>query len=45
MVFPAEQLIVTFTGWDILKDIAFDAELAERVAPAIRSPGCPNHER
>ncbi len=45
MVFPAEQLIVTYTGWDILKDIAFDAELAERVAPAIRSPGCPNHER
>ncbi|HTB28771.1 MAG TPA: serine hydrolase [Steroidobacteraceae bacterium] len=45
MVFPTEQVIVTFTGWDILKDIAFDAELAERVAPAIQSPGCPNHER
>ena len=42
MVFPAEQLIVTFTAWDILKDPAFDAELADRVAAAIRSPSCLN---
>jgi hypothetical protein len=42
MVFPTEQLIVTFTGWDILKDPAFDAELADRVAAAIVSPSCPN---
>ena len=40
VVFPAEQLIVTFTGWDILKDVAFDAEFADRVAAAIQSPGC-----
>jgi CubicO group peptidase (beta-lactamase class C family) len=42
MVFPTEQLIVTFTGWDILKDAAFDAELADRVAAATVSRSCPN---
>jgi hypothetical protein len=40
MVFPAEQMIVTFTGWDVLKDIAFDAQLADRVAAAVQSPSC-----
>jgi CubicO group peptidase (beta-lactamase class C family) len=40
MVFPAEHLIATFTGWDILKDIPFDAELAERLLPAVRSAAC-----
>jgi CubicO group peptidase (beta-lactamase class C family) len=40
MVFPAEQMIATFTGWDILKDIAFDAELAERVSLAARGSDC-----
>jgi hypothetical protein len=40
MVFPAEEMIVTFTGWDILKDIAFDVELAERVLPAARATSC-----
>jgi CubicO group peptidase (beta-lactamase class C family) len=37
MVFPSEQMIATFTGWDILKDAAFDSELAERLLPAVRS--------
>ena len=40
MVFPSEQLIATFTGWDILKDIEFDSELADRLLPAVRSAAC-----
>jgi len=40
MVFPDEQLIVTFTGWDILKDPAVDADLAERVMPSVRDVQC-----
>lgn len=36
MVFPSEQLIAVFTGWDIIKDAAFDSELAERLLPAVR---------
>jgi CubicO group peptidase (beta-lactamase class C family) len=41
MVFPDEQLIATFTGWDILQDPAVDAELANRLVPAILSARCP----
>ena len=41
MVFPDEQLIATFTGWDILKDIGFDADLAERLLRAVRETQCP----
>jgi len=40
MVFPAEELIVTFTGWDIEQDIAFDAELANRALAAVQRPSC-----
>jgi CubicO group peptidase (beta-lactamase class C family) len=40
MVFPDEQLIVTFTGWDILKDPAVDADLAERLIPSVRDTQC-----
>ena len=40
MVFPSEQLIATFTGWDIIKDPAFDSELARRLLPAVRSAAC-----
>lgn len=36
MVFSDEQLIVTFTGWDILKDPAVDADLAERMIRSVR---------
>jgi len=42
-VFPSEQLIATFTGWDILKDPAVDSELADRILPAVRSAACPKH--
>ncbi len=40
MVFPQEQMIVTFTGWDILKDPAVEADLVERVIPAVRDGEC-----
>ena len=43
MVFPSEQLIATFTGWDILKDPAVDSELANRLLPAVRSAACHKH--
>jgi CubicO group peptidase (beta-lactamase class C family) len=41
MVFPSEQLIATFTGWDVLEDPAVDAELANRLLPAITVANCP----
>jgi CubicO group peptidase (beta-lactamase class C family) len=40
MVFLSAGLIATFTGWDIVKDIPFDTELAERLLPAVRSAAC-----
>jgi len=40
MVFPEEQLIATFTGWDIIKDPAIDAELANRLLPAVIAARC-----
>jgi CubicO group peptidase (beta-lactamase class C family) len=40
MVFPSEGLIATFTGWDILKDIPFDSELAQRLEPAVHDASC-----
>jgi CubicO group peptidase (beta-lactamase class C family) len=40
MVFPAQQMIATFTGWDILEDPAFDSELADRLLPAVRGATC-----
>jgi CubicO group peptidase (beta-lactamase class C family) len=40
MVFPEEQLIATFTGWDILNDPAIDAELANRLLPAVIAARC-----
>ena len=43
MVFPSEQLIATFTGWNILKEVEIDSELANRLLPAVRSAACPKH--
>ena len=40
MVFPEEQVIATFTGWDILEDPAVDAALANRLLPAIADAKC-----
>jgi CubicO group peptidase (beta-lactamase class C family) len=41
MVFPEEQLIVVFTGWEILKDTAPISSLVARVLPAVQTPKCP----
>jgi CubicO group peptidase (beta-lactamase class C family) len=41
MVFPEEELIAVFTGWDILKDPDLDAALAERLLPALVTKSCP----
>jgi CubicO group peptidase (beta-lactamase class C family) len=41
MVFPDENLIAVFTGWEILKDPAGDRELVDRLLPALLTPGCP----
>lgn len=40
MVFPAQQMIATFTAWDILEDPPFDSELANRLLSAVRSASC-----
>jgi hypothetical protein len=45
IVFPSTGLIATFTGWDIVKDIPFESELAERLLPAVRSAACPDSTR
>ncbi|HXJ88602.1 MAG TPA: serine hydrolase [Candidatus Binatia bacterium] len=37
MVFPEDQLIAVFTGWDILKDEATDRDLVNRILPAVRT--------
>ena len=41
IVFPRERLIATFTGWDILRDAAYDAVLANRVLEAVQHDSCP----
>ena len=40
MVFPDENLIAVFTGWDILKDPPVDRELVNRILPAVRPQSC-----
>lgn len=37
MVFPEEQMIAVFTGWEILKDEAKDRDLVNRILPAVRT--------
>jgi CubicO group peptidase (beta-lactamase class C family) len=37
MVFPDEQMIAVFTGWEILKDEAKDRDLVNRILPAMRT--------
>jgi hypothetical protein len=44
MVFPEEQLIATFTGWDIIKDPIVDAALVDRLLPSIVG-SCPGSTR
>jgi len=40
MVFPEEQLIVVFTGWQIIGDEAPIPSLIARILPAVQSPTC-----
>jgi len=45
MVFPDEQMIVVFTGWQILRDPAPIPALIGRVLPAVQSSKCPAASR
>ena len=40
MVFPQEEMMVVFTGWDILNDPTRDRELVNRILPALRTQTC-----
>jgi len=40
MVFPEENLIVVFTGWEILKDPAPTKDLIDRLLPAMKQTAC-----
>jgi CubicO group peptidase (beta-lactamase class C family) len=40
MVFPEENLIVVFTGWEILKDPAPTKDLIDRLLPAMTQTAC-----
>jgi len=40
MVFPEEEMIAVFTGWEILKDEAPDRDLVNRILPAVREKTC-----
>src|ERR1700690_369537 len=40
MVFPEEDLIVTFTGWGIVRDAAPTSDLVNRLLPAISGAKC-----
>jgi CubicO group peptidase (beta-lactamase class C family) len=40
MVFPEEDLIAVFTGWEILKDEAGNRDLVNRILPAVRTSAC-----
>jgi CubicO group peptidase (beta-lactamase class C family) len=37
MVFPDDELIAVFTGWEILKDPAGDRDLVNRILPAVQT--------
>jgi hypothetical protein len=39
-VYPEGQLIATLTGWHIPQDLAVDAELANRLLPAVIAAQC-----
>lgn len=40
MVFPEENMIAVFTGWEILKDEAKDRDMVNRILPAVRQQTC-----
>ena len=41
MVFPEENVVSVFTGWEILKDEASDRDLTNRILPAVKAQSCP----
>jgi CubicO group peptidase (beta-lactamase class C family) len=45
MVFPEENLIAVFTGWEILKDSAQTKDLIDRLLPAVRQTVCTVRDR
>jgi CubicO group peptidase (beta-lactamase class C family) len=40
MVFPEEEMIAVFTGWDILNDPSRDRELVNRILLAVQTRAC-----
>jgi CubicO group peptidase (beta-lactamase class C family) len=42
MVFPDENLIAVFTGWEIIKDPAATGDLVKRLGPAVKPWTCGN---
>jgi CubicO group peptidase (beta-lactamase class C family) len=40
MVFPEENLIAVFTGWEILKDPPSTKDLVDRLLPAVKQTAC-----
>jgi hypothetical protein len=45
MVFPEEELIAVFTGWEILKDTPDSGDLVGRILPAVRVVRCESSSR
>jgi CubicO group peptidase (beta-lactamase class C family) len=43
MVFDDEQMVVTFTGWDMIDDPPPNSVLVERLLAAVRTSSCPSH--
>jgi CubicO group peptidase (beta-lactamase class C family) len=44
MVFPGENLIAVFTGWEILKDSSPTKDLIDRLLPAVKPTKCAETE-
>jgi CubicO group peptidase (beta-lactamase class C family) len=44
MVFPEENLIAVFTGWEIIKDSAATKDLVDRLLPAVKQAACSGAE-
>lgn len=42
-VFPRENLIAVFTGWELLKDDAAHKDLVDRLMPAVKQATCPGN--
>jgi hypothetical protein len=40
MVFPEQNLIAVFTGWEILKEEADGEQLVNRLLPVVKQAAC-----